>query len=57
LREKSAELSFLAVGGEIKVDPADTHMRVKVSEAVDEYLSDCQDRQGKSARSRLAHRT
>jgi integrase len=48
LEKKSAELSFLAVGGEIKANPADTHVRVKVSEAVDEYLSDCRDRQGKS---------
>jgi hypothetical protein len=48
LLKKSAELSFLAVGGEIKANPADTHVRVKVSEAVEEYLSDCRDRQGKS---------
>jgi dolichyl-phosphate-mannose--protein O-mannosyl transferase len=46
--KKSAELSFLAVGGEVKANPADTHVRVKVIEAVDEYLSDCRDRQGKS---------
>jgi len=48
LLKKSAELSFLAVGGEIKANPADTHVRVRVSEAVEEYLSDCRDRQGKS---------
>lgn len=48
LLKKSAELSFLAVGGEIKANPADTDVRVKVSEAVEEYLSDCRDRQGKS---------
>jgi len=48
LLKKSAEPSFLAVGGEIKANPADTHVRVKVSEAVEEYLSDCRDRQGKS---------
>jgi hypothetical protein len=48
LLKKSAELSFLAVGGEIIANPADTRVRVKVIEAVEEYLSDCRDRQGKS---------
>jgi hypothetical protein len=40
LLKKSAELSFLAVGGEIKANPADTHVRVEVSEAVEVYLFD-----------------
>jgi hypothetical protein len=46
LLKKSAELSFLTAGGEIKANPADTHVRVKVSEAVEEYLSDWQGKSG-----------
>jgi integrase len=49
LRRKQAELNFLAMGGEVKLgDPMEGTKRVKLAEAVKEYLADCRDRQGKS---------
>lgn len=50
LRRKQAELTFVAVGGEVKPDGghADGPKRVKVADVVKEYLADCRDRQGKS---------
>lgn len=48
--KKSAELRFIATGGEVKHDEskAEHAQRVKVSKAVEEYIDDCLDRQGKS---------
>jgi integrase len=50
LRRKQAELTFVAVGGEVKSEGAEAEgpKRVKVADAVKEYLADCRDRQGKS---------
>ena len=51
--KKSAELRFIATGGEVKpaeVKPADEERgtRTKLTEAIKEFLDDCLDRQGKS---------
>lgn len=50
VRRKQAELAFLALGGEVKQDESGLEQpkRVKLSDAIAEYLADCRDRQGKS---------
>jgi integrase len=53
LDKKSAELAFIATGGEVKeaeVKPAEEERgnRKSVADAINEYLDDCRDRQGKS---------
>lgn len=46
VKRKEAELKFIAAGGEIKQPPESD--RTLVSTAVNEYIEDCRDRQGKS---------
>jgi integrase len=50
LRRKQAELTFIAVGGEVNGNESTTHQpkRVTLVHAVKEYIADCRDRQGKS---------
>jgi hypothetical protein len=51
LEKKRLELAFVAAGGEVKQsdNPAGSNgTRKRVSKAVEEYLADCKDRQGKS---------
>ena len=50
LRRKQAELTFLALGGEVRLNSLtpEAPERTKVEFAVKEYLADCRDRQGKS---------
>jgi hypothetical protein len=50
LKRKQAELALLALGGEVKSDEsgAEESTRVRLVDAVKEYIADCRDRQGKS---------
>jgi len=50
VRRKQAELAFTALGGEVKQDEsrAKQSNRTKLADAIEEYLADCRDRQGKS---------
>jgi integrase len=50
LRRKQAELTFIAIGGEVKRNESttDEQKRVKLVDAAKEYIADCRDRQGKS---------
>jgi hypothetical protein len=50
LRRKQAELTFMAIGGEVNRNESrtDEQKRVKLADAVKEYIADCRDRQGKS---------
>ena len=50
LRRKQAELAFLALGGAVEQDEggAVKSSRVRLADAVRDYLEDCRDRQGKS---------
>jgi integrase len=63
LNKKRLELAYVAAGGEVKEgegtpekDPDQNGNRKKMSVAVDEYLKDCRDREGKSGYG-LASRT
>ncbi len=46
--KKSAELRFIAAGGEVKQAEEERGSRTKLTKAIKEYLDDCLDRQGKS---------
>ena len=50
LLRKQAELAYLAVGGEVEQEEGrkGTSRRVRLADAVKDYLEDCRDRQGKS---------
>jgi hypothetical protein len=50
LRRKQAELNLIAAGGEVNADQCATNQpqRVKLVDAVNDYIADCRDRQGKS---------
>lgn len=50
VRRRQAELAFVALGGEVKQDESGAAQpkRVKLVDAVSEYIADCRDRQGKS---------
>ncbi|MGA7521099.1 MAG: hypothetical protein WBW84_01370 [Acidobacteriaceae bacterium] len=50
VRRKQTELAFIALGGEVKQDESGLEQatRVKLVDAVGEYIAACRDRQGKS---------